>query len=149
MHRVLPTRTIVHSRQYVEQMRTRIVCFLPGGGDAEHLSPGMEHPYFTYVQRNVEDQGSFFPPMAFDLQVQPWILWVSLALASICTVQTIKRHTTHVLPPGPSGIPFFGPLFQLSATPWKEFETWKAQYGKLVALLFIPNLTAIQVLYST
>ena len=73
--------------------------------------------------------------MALDLQAQPWVLWVSLTLASIYTVQTIKRHTAHVYPPGPRGIPFFGPLFQLSTTPWKEFETWKAQYGKSIAFL--------------
>ena len=75
------------------------------------------------------------PSMALDLQAQPWVLWVSLAFASVYIVQTIKHHTTHRLPPGPRGIPFLGPLFQLSATPWKEFETWKAQYGKSTPLL--------------
>jgi len=54
---------------------------------------------------------------------------------SIYIVQTIKRHTTHILPSGPRGIPFFGPLFQLLAAPWKEFETWKVQYGKSTTLL--------------
>ena len=75
----------------------------------------------------------YLPPstrMALDFQTQPWVLWLSLALASIYTVQKIKRHTTHILPPGPKGLPFFGPMFHLSATPWKEFETWKGQYGK-------------------
>ena len=77
-----------------------------------------------------------FPSMNLDLEAQPWVLWVSLALVSVYyTVQTIKRQTTHIMPPGPRGIPFFGSLFQLSATPWKEFETWKAQYGKSIALL--------------
>jgi len=64
----------------------------------------------------------------------PSALWLSLALASIYTIRIIKRHTPHKLPPGPRGLPFFGPLFQLSVTPWKEFETWKAQYGKPTAL---------------
>ena len=73
--------------------------------------------------------------MAIDLQANPWVFWVSLALASIYTIQTIKRHTTHKLFPGPKGIPFFGPLFQLSGTPWKDFETWKAKYGKSTPLL--------------
>ena len=107
--------------------------FPPGSGDVEHLPSVTEHR--TYVQRNAEDQKSLPPPpMAFNLQVHPWILCVCVALASVYTVQAIKRRTTHVLPPGPRGVPFFGPLFQLSATPWKEFETWKAQYGKLIAL---------------
>ena len=73
--------------------------------------------------------------MALDLQAQPWALLVCLVLTSIYTVQNVKRHTTHTLPPGPRGVPFFGPLFQLSGTPWKEFETWKAQYGKSTGLL--------------
>ena len=73
--------------------------------------------------------------MAFDLQAQPWVLWVCLAVTSIYAVRTIKRRTTHKFPPGPRGIPFFGPLFQLSGAPWKDFETWKVQYGKSIELL--------------
>ena len=67
--------------------------------------------------------------MAFDLQARPLALCISVALISIYAFRTIKYHATHKLPPGPKGLPFFGPLFQLSATPWKEFEMWKVQYG--------------------
>ena len=60
--------------------------------------------------------------------VRPLALCVSLALAYYA-LRTIKRHITHKLPPGPKGLPFLGPLFELSSTPWKEFERWKEQYG--------------------
>ena len=58
------------------------------------------------------------------------VLGLSVVLTSIYLIRTIKYHATHKLPPGPKGIPFFGNLFQLSETPWKEFEIWKKQYGK-------------------
>ena len=67
--------------------------------------------------------------MAFDVQAHPVALCVSLALVSIYALRTIKSYRTGKLPPGPKGIPFLGSLFQLSSTPWKEFEVWKKQYG--------------------
>ena len=69
----------------------------------------------------------------------PWLLWLSLAFASIYTIRTVRRHATHKFPPGPKGLPFLGPLFQLSVTPWKEFETWKAQYGKSTYRIITPE----------
>ncbi|CAL1708931.1 unnamed protein product [Somion occarium] len=40
------------------------------------------------------------------------------------------------LPPGPSGVPFFGSLFQLMTTPrlWITFANWGKQYGPLIHL---------------
>ena len=60
--------------------------------------------------------------------VRPLALCVSLTL-SYYALRFIKRRITHKYPPGPKGLPFLGPLFELSSTPWKEFERWKAQYG--------------------
>jgi len=67
--------------------------------------------------------------MAFDVQAHPVALYVFVALVSIYAFQTIKSYRNGKLPPGPKGIPFLGNLFQLSSTPWKEFEVWKKQYG--------------------
>ena len=67
--------------------------------------------------------------MALDVQAHSVALCVSLALFSIYALQTIRAYRTGKLPPGPMGIPLLGNLFQLSLTPWKEFEVWKKQYG--------------------
>ena len=68
--------------------------------------------------------------MGFDVQAHPVALYVSLALVSIYALRTIKTYRTGLkIPPGPKGLPFVGNLFQLSSTPWKEFEVWKEQYG--------------------
>ena len=66
--------------------------------------------------------------MSFELKVGPLALGVSFALACYA-LWTTNRRTTHKQPPGPKGLPFLGPLFELSSTPWKQFETWKARYG--------------------
>jgi len=70
--------------------------------------------------------------MTLDLNVnvRPLAFCVSLALAYY-GLRTLKRRITHKHPPGPKGLPFLGPLFELSSTPWKEFERWKARYGML------------------
>ena len=70
--------------------------------------------------------------MSFDLSSHSSSLaaGLSVVLASVYVVKTIRYRVTHKLPPGPKGIPFFGNLFQLSTTPWKEFEIWRNQYGK-------------------
>jgi len=70
--------------------------------------------------------------MSFELspRFSSLALGLSVVLASIYVVRTIRYRATHKLPPGPKGIPFFGNLFQLSATPWKELEIWRKEYGK-------------------
>ena len=72
------------------------------------------------------------PIMAFDFSPRPSSLALGLfvILVSIYVIRAIRYHATHKLPPGPRGIPFFGNLFQLSKTPWKEFEIWRKRYGK-------------------
>ena len=67
--------------------------------------------------------------MAFNVQIYPVTICASVALVSIYALQTIKSYRKGKLPPGPRGLPFLGNLFQLSITPWKEFEVWKKQYG--------------------
>jgi len=72
--------------------------------------------------------------MALDLKAHPVAFWVSVALFSVYAIQTFKGYAKGKLPPGPKGIPFLGNLFQLSKTPWKEFEVWKKQYGMSITL---------------
>ena len=75
--------------------------------------------------------------MAFDLQILPVVVYVSIALGSIYALRTIKSYRKGKLPPGPKGLPILGNLFQLSLTPWKEFEVWKNQYGTSAHLSLI------------
>lgn len=58
-------------------------------------------------------------------------LSLALAAAFLLSIYT-KPSTRRILPPGPKGIPFFGNLFQLMATPepWKAFAQWGKEYGK-------------------
>ena len=76
----------------------------------------------------------FTPSMGLDVQAHSFALsCFSVALISFCAIRNIQSYGTagtKKLPPGPKGIPFLGNLFQLSMTPWKEFEIWKKQYGK-------------------
>ena len=67
--------------------------------------------------------------MDFNFQAHPVVLCVAVTLISIYAIRIVKGHAKGKLPPGPKGIPFLGNLFQLSKTPWKEFEVWKDQYG--------------------
>jgi len=76
--------------------------------------------------------------MPFDCQAHPVALCVSAALVSVYAIRTVKGYAKGKVPPGPKGIPFFGNLFQLSMTPWKEFDAWKKQYGMST---FQPSVT--------
>jgi len=71
----------------------------------------------------------FSRSIALNLQAHPVALYVSIALVSVYAIRTVKSYAKGKLPPGPKGIPFLGSIFQLSKTPWKEFEVWKKQYG--------------------
>ena len=54
---------------------------------------------------------------------------VALILISVYAIRTVKSYVKGKLPPGPRGIPFLGSVFQISKTPWKEFDVWKKRYG--------------------
>jgi len=73
--------------------------------------------------------------MPFEYQAHPVAFCVSFALLSLYAIGTFKSYPKSKVPPGPKGIPFFGNLFQLSMTSWKEFDAWKKQYG-----MSTPNL---------
>ena len=83
------------------------------------------------------------PIMSFDLSPRSsasgLALGLSVFLTSIYVIRTIWYRATYKLPPGPKGIPFFGNLFQLSTTPWKEFEIWRKQYGKSIKNLHVSS----------
>jgi hypothetical protein len=73
--------------------------------------------------------------MIFDSKTHFLTLLVSVSVW-VFIVRAIRRRRTHPFPPGPKGLPFFGNLFQLSLTPWKEFEAWKQKYGKSNRIYF-------------
>ena len=69
-------------------------------------------------------------------------LWVSAAVASIYTILRINHRSTHKLPPGPKGLPFFGSYFSLSAKPWNDFGVWKKQYGTLTSITLLVHFAS-------
>lgn len=60
---------------------------------------------------------------------------LSVAL-SVCTWFLLRKASPRAgsYPPGPSGIPFFGVLFQLESRLWLVFTRWYKQYGPIVYL---------------
>jgi len=75
--------------------------------------------------------------VALNVQAHPVALCVSIALISVYVIQTVKSYAKGKSPPGPRGIPFLGSMFQLSKTPWKEFEVWMKQYGMFTSGLHV------------
>ena len=82
--------------------------------------------------------------MALDFQAHSVAICVSVALISVYAIRVVKSYAKGKFPPGPKGIPFLGSLFQLSKTPWKEFEVWKKQYGMSI-LYDLSKLTFIAI----
>jgi len=71
--------------------------------------------------------------MAVNFQAHSVAFCMAVALISVYAMRTVKSYAKGKLPPGPKGIPLLGSLFQLSKTPWKEFEVWKKQYGMTIS----------------
>ena len=67
------------------------------------------------------------PMLTHSIMSLPIALSAFLALLSLYAFR--NPFTKHKTPPGPNGLPLFGNLFQLSMSPWKEFQLWKHRYG--------------------
>jgi hypothetical protein len=66
------------------------------------------------------------------------ITWAVVAfLAIIYVTQKLNALQKGRLPPGPTGIPIFGSLFQLSGDAWVTFTEWKKTYGRRICNIVV------------